>query len=60
MDFLRTIKVCSTTFFRGEVKPSDAYSKMLRHIKKYYEVRKRYFIGKVQRPFLANFLLFCY
>jgi hypothetical protein len=31
--FLRAIKICSRTFFRGEVKPEAPCRKILRHVK---------------------------
>jgi hypothetical protein len=36
--FLRAIKIRSTTSFEGEVKPSAAFRKILRHVKNHVEV----------------------
>jgi hypothetical protein len=56
-EFLRTIKVCNTTSFGGEVKPPFPCCKILRHVEEPYRHEKRYFIGKNLLPFFAKFLL---
>jgi hypothetical protein len=53
--FLRAIKNHSMTSFGGEVKPLATFRKILRHVKDPL-MYDRYTIGKIQRPFLAQFL----
>jgi hypothetical protein len=54
-EFLRTIKIRSTTSFGGKVKPSAPCRKILRHVKDPSGVRQRYFAGKINGHFSPCF-----
>jgi hypothetical protein len=41
---LRAIKFRKTPSFRGKVKTSAPFRKIIRHVKKHFEVLKRYFV----------------
>jgi hypothetical protein len=47
MGVLRVMKICTSTPFGGEVKPSFPCCKILWHVKELCEYEKRYFIGKI-------------
>jgi hypothetical protein len=58
--FLRAIKIFSTKFFRGEVKPLAQCLGYLRwHVKGACGYEQRHLVHKIW-PFLARFLLLCY
>jgi hypothetical protein len=55
-EFLRNIKICSTTSFGGDIKLSAQFCKILQHVK--YPLRLiEILIGKIQWQFLTQILL---
>jgi hypothetical protein len=44
--FLKAIKFCSASSFRGELKPLAACRKMLLYVKEAHKYEKRYSVGK--------------
>jgi hypothetical protein len=57
---LRAIEIRSTTYFRGEVKPSVPCCKILRHVKEPYEYESDTLQTKFNSNFLPKFLLLHY
>jgi hypothetical protein len=57
--FLRAIKICSTTFFGGELKLSAPCCKISHHVKEPCGIWKIFCLQN-SPPFLTKFLLICY
>jgi hypothetical protein len=59
-EFLRVIKIRSTTSFGEEVKPSAPCRNILRHVKEHCRYEKIYFVGNIHCHFFAKLpLLHC-
>jgi hypothetical protein len=58
--FIWAIEISSTTFCRGQVKPSAPYRKILRHVKERYGVWDRCFSCKINEHFSPRFSLLRY